>query len=141
MNTTDSIAGLALRVLLGTVLIAHGLLKLLVFTMAGAVGFFESVGFPGFFAYLTVFVELLGGTALILGIYVRLFALASLPIMLGATWVHWGNGWVFSNQGGGWEFPAVLAVLAVIVAIQGAGKYAIRSIPGLDILIPSVLRA
>jgi len=51
----------------------------------------------------------------------------SLPILLGATWTHLGNGWIFSNEGGGWEFPALLVVLAIIVAIQGAGAYTLSN--------------
>lgn len=140
-HATHSSTGLALRLILGTVLLAHGLLKLFVFTLAGTVGFFESLGFPAVFAYLTVFGEIAGGTALILGLYVRLVALASLPILLGATWVHLGNGWLFSNQGGGWEFPAVLVALAVIVAYEGAGKFALSTIPGLNAFIPQRLKA
>ena len=55
---------LALRLSLGTLFLAHGLLKLLVFTIPGTVAYFEKLGFPGFFAYLTIFAELGGGEAL-----------------------------------------------------------------------------
>lgn len=130
-----------LRVALGTVLLAHGLLKLFVFTIPGTVGFFESLGLPPIVAYLTIFGEIAGGTALILGIYTRLTALLSLPILLGATWAHIGNGWVFSNAGGGWEFPALLAVLAISVALQGAGAFAVRKLPIVDEFIPAALKA
>jgi len=115
-----------LRVSLGITLLAHGLLKLLVFTPAGTVAYFESLGIPGFVAYLTIGGEVLGGIGIFLGVYTRLAAALSLPILLGATWAHLGNGWVFSNQGGGWEFPALLVVIAAAVAIQGAGRFALR---------------
>ena len=68
-------------------------------------------------------------------------ALLSLPILIGATWAHAGNGWVFSNEGGGWEFPALLVVLAVTVAIQGAGAFALRRLPLIDNIIPEFLKA
>lgn len=129
------------RVSLGTVLLAHGLLKVFVFTIPGTVGFFESLGLPAIIAYLTIFGEIVGGGALIAGIYTRLTALLSLPILLGATWAHIGNGWVFSNEGGGWEFPALLVVIAIAVAIQGAGAFAIRKIPVIDTIIPTPLKA
>lgn len=142
MNTsTNAIAALLLRLSLGTILLAHGLLKLFVFTLPGTVGYFDSIGFPAAFAYLTVFGEVAGGIALILGAYARLTALAALPILLGATWVHLSNGWVFSAQGGGWEFPALLVVLAIVVAIQGAGAFAIKRIPVLDAMIPNAFKA
>lgn len=142
MNTSSSDYGAFLtRITLGSILLAHGALKIFVFTIPGTVGFFESLGLPAIVAYLTIFAEVAGGTALILGIYPRLVALLSLPILVGAAWVHSGNGWLFSNEGGGWEFPVLLIVLAVIVAIQGAGSFAIRRLPIVDRLIPASLNA
>ncbi len=141
MNTsTNNHGAFVLRVALGTILLSHGLLKLLVFTVAGTVGFFESLGLPAIAAYLTIFGEVAGGAALLLGVYSRLTALLTLPILLGATWVHIGNGWVFNSQGGGWEFPALLVVLAAVVAIQGAGSFALRKLPVIDGFIPELLK-
>ncbi|MFT7228139.1 MAG: putative oxidoreductase [Methylophilaceae bacterium] len=127
------------RIALGTVLLAHGALKIFVFTIPGTVGFFESLGFPAIAAYLTISGEVIGGALLLLGIYPRLIALLSLPILIGATWAHLSNGWLFSNQGGGWEFPVLLIILAAIVAIQGAGSFAIKKLPIIDKLIPASL--
>ena len=142
MNTTANQQGaFLLRVSLGVVLLAHGLLKLLVFTIGGTVGFFESLGLPGEMAYLTIFGEVVGGAALILGIYPRLVAILSLPILIGASWVHMGNGWLFTNEGGGWEFPVFLVAVAVVVAIQGGGSFAIKRIPLIDSLMPDFLKA
>ena len=140
MNTSTSNHGAFLtRITLGSILLAHGALKVFVFTIPGTFGFFESLGLPAIVAYLTIFGEVAGGTALILGIYPRLVALLSLPILVGAAWAHLGNGWLFSNEGGGWEFPVLLVVLAVVVAIQGAGSFAIRRLPIVDRLIPASL--
>lgn len=129
------------RLSLGVILLAHGLLKIFVFTIPGTVGFFESLGLPAIVAYLTIFGEIAGGAALIIGIYTRLTALLSVPILLGATWAHAGNGWVFSNQGGGWEFPALLVVMAIAVAVQGSGSFAVKTIPVIDKFIPTILKA
>ena len=126
---------------LGVILLAHGLLKIFVFTIPGTVGFFESLGLPATVAYLTIFGEIAGGAALIIGIYTRLTALLSVPILLGATWAHAGNGWVFSNQGGGWGFPALLVVMAIAVAVQGSGSFAVKTIPVIDKFIPTILKA
>jgi len=116
-----------LRLTFGVVLFAHGWLKLTVFTPAGTVQFFESLGLPGLIAYLTIYGELLGGIALIVGVLTRLVAWLSLPIMLGALWVHIGNGWLFSSPNGGWEFPAVLAMLSVILGLTGSGPLALEN--------------
>ncbi len=142
--TAHQYGAFVLRLALGTVLLAHGLLKIFVFTPAGTVGFFESLGLPAMAAYLTIFGEVVGGTALLLGIYTRLAALLSLPILMGATWVHGGNGWLFSNPNGGWEFPALLVVLAGVVALQGPGRFALGAPGRLQVIhrfVPEFLRA
>ena len=76
-----------------------------------------------------------------LGLYTRLASLLSIPILVGAVWAHAGNGWVFSSQGGGWEFPLVLVMLAVAVALQGSGSFALRKLPVIDPFIPEPLKA
>lgn len=115
-----------LRVSLGVMLLAHGLLKVFVFTIPGTVGFFAKVGFPGALAYPVIAIEVLGGLMLIAGIYTRWVALAAVPLLLGATLVHAGNGWLFSGAGGGWEYPAFWAVALLVQALLGDGAYALR---------------
>ncbi len=129
------------RLTLGVILLAHGVLKITVFTIPGTVAYFDSIGIPASIAYLTIGGEVLGGAALILGAFPRLVALLSLPILAGATWAHAANGWVFSNQGGGWEFPLLLLVLAVIVLVQGAGSFALKRIPAIERLLPNALKS
>lgn len=124
-NQTAPYAALILRVSMGILFIAHGLLKVLVFTIPGTVAFFESLGLPAIAAYATIAAELIGGVALILGIGTRIVAVGLIPLMLGATWTHLGNGWVFSAEGGGWEFPAFWTVMLVVQALLGSGAYAI----------------
>lgn len=111
-----------LRLALGSMWISHALLKLLVFTLPGTAHFFESVGLPGWLAYPVFAAELLGGLAMLLGLYARHVALGLLPILVVATFVHVPNGWVFSNQGGGWEYPAFLCVASVVQWLLGDGK-------------------
>lgn len=115
-----------LRVSLGTMWIAHALLKLLVFTLPGTAQFFESIGFPGFLAYPVFAAELLGGTALVLGIYARQAALALVPVMAVAAWVHVPNGWVHTSTGGGWEYPVFLIAASIALWLLGDGAAAIK---------------
>ncbi len=125
-STTD-IAALLLRVSMGLLLLAHGLLlKVMTFGIPGTVGFFQSIGYPGFLAYIVIFAEIVGGLALIAGFYTRWISLALVPILLGATLQHLGNGWVFSANGGGWEFPAFWSLALVIQALLGDGAFAWR---------------
>lgn len=129
MTNTNGYAGLVLRIGLGTMFIAHGLLKVFVFTLPGTVGFFESVGFPGWTAYVVAYAEIGGGILLLSGFAVRAVSLAFIPVLLGATFAHLGNGWVFSNANGGWEYPAFLTLATIVQALLGPGKYAVRFAP------------
>lgn len=126
MTPNSDTAALILRVASGALFIAHGLMKVFVFTLPGTVGFFESLGLPGFLAYLTILAEVGGGLALILGVATRAVALALIPVLLGAVWVHSGNGWVFSSTGGGWEFPLFWAIVQGAIALLGSGAYALK---------------
>jgi len=126
MNQNTQIAALLLRLALGTMFVAHGLLKVMVFTLPGTVGFFEQVGFPGWLAYIVTFAEIGGGVLLLADVAVPAVSIALLPVLLGALYVHWGAGWVFSSPNGGWEYPAFLAVAAVVQALLGPGKFALQ---------------
>jgi putative oxidoreductase len=123
---TAPYAALLLRLGLGVMFVAHALLKLLVFSLPGTVQFFESQGFPGFTAYLVVAAELFGGGALVLGIYVRPVSAGLIPVLLGAIWVHAGNGWLFTVPNGGWEYPAFLTLATVVQLLLGAGAHAVN---------------
>ncbi len=129
-SKTAPYAGLVLRVTLGIMFIAHGAyLKVFVFTLPGTAQFFVSLGLPEFTAYLTTLAETVIGVALVLGVYARYAAAASIPILLGASWVHIGNGWLFSAQGGGWEYPVFLTVAAAVQVLLGDGAHALRTSP------------
>ena len=114
-----------LRITSGGLLLTHGLIKLLVFTPAGTVGYFESVGFPGFLAYPVIAGEIGLGIALTLGLMTRLAALLALPILVGAILPHAQNGFTFSNPGGGWEFPVFWSILLAAQAMLGDGAFAV----------------
>ena len=126
MNNNTEYAALILRIGLGVMFVAHGLLKLFVFTLPGTAAFFEQVGFPGWTAYFVTFAEIGGGLLLLGGVAVRAVSIALIPVLLGATFVHFGSGWVFSNPNGGWEYPAFLTLAAVVQALLGPGAFALR---------------
>jgi putative oxidoreductase len=134
-SRTAPYAALVLRVTLGVMFIAHSLvLKHFMYTLPGTAQFFESIGLPGALAYLTFWAELLGGIALVAGFATRWVSLALLSILLGATWVHLGNGWVFSGANGGWEYPVFLIAVSLVQALLGDGAYALsRVFPSSDL--------
>jgi putative oxidoreductase len=124
-NELADYGSLLLRVSIGIMYLTHAQLKLFTFGMPGTEAFFESVGFPGWAAYPVVAAEVIGGVLLILGWRVRWVSLALIPILVGAATTHWGNGWVFTAKGGGWEYPVFLIAVSVVLALLGSGAYAL----------------
>ena len=129
-----------MRIHFGVILLAHGWLKISVFTISGTVGYFASLGLPSIVAYLTIFGEIAAGLALIAGIQTRLASILSVPFLLGATFVHLGNGWLFSAEGGGWEFPASLTVIAIAIALMGSGNRLQVKFNPFDAYLPAPMR-
>ena len=128
-NTSISDYGATiLRIGLGGLTLAHGLLKVFVFTIPGTVGFFASLGYPAALAYAVIAAEIIGGVALIAGIGTRYVALGLVPVLIGATMTHLPNGWLFSNENGGWEFPAFWTLALVVQAMLGSGAYALDNL-------------
>lgn len=124
---TAPYAALLLRVSLGALFLAHAGLKVLVFTPAGTASFFASLGLPPELAYLTIAAEVIGGVALILGVFTRWVAVALIPVLLGAiVTVHGAAGFFFTNANGGWEYPAFWAVALAVQALLGDGALALR---------------
>lgn len=123
--TDADLAATILRVAMGVLFLAHVWMKFVLFTPAGTVAFFQSLGFPGVLAYVVIIAELVGGIALILGLWSRWVSLALLPILLGSIYPHWSAGFFFSNEGGGWEFPAFWSVALIVQALLGNGAFAL----------------
>ena len=129
-----------IRIHLGIILLAHGWLKISVFTVDVTVDYFASIGLPAIIAYLVIFGELVGGLALILGIQTRLASSLAAPIVFGAAVMNGGNGWLHSASGGGWEYAASLTVIAVAVAIMGSGNFLSLNLNPLHKLLPSFIQ-
>ena len=120
------LAAFLLRVSMGVLFFAHAWLKIVIFTPAGTAAYFGSLGLPPALAYVVIAMELLGGIALILGLWSRWVSLALVPILLGSIWTTHGDaGFFFSNPGGGWEFPAFWAVALMVQALLGNGALAL----------------
>lgn len=108
-----------LRVVVGIVFIAHGWDKIQ--NMEGVIGFFGSLGFAPFFAYLVAYVEFLGGIALLVGIYTRLAGYLLALVMLVAIFKVKLSGGLL----GGYELDLVLLASLLALAGMGAGKYSL----------------
>lgn len=131
LDTVTAPYGILLfRLALGALFLAHVYLKLFVFKPSGTAGFFQSLGLPGWFAYVTIIAELVGGLALIVGFWPRLAAIALIPILLGTiVKVHGKAGFFFDKPGGGWEYPAFWALSLLVLAMLGDGALAVVPTP------------
>ncbi|MCJ0976774.1 DoxX family protein [Rhodococcus sp. ARC_M12] len=128
MNSTvvRDVVALVARIGLGVVFIAHGWQKLNTFGLDGAAASFEmmNVPLPTASAYFATFVELVGGGALVLGIFTPIAGLLLFLNMLGAAiFVHFENG-VFATENG-YELVVALGVGALLLAAFGAGRISI----------------
>ena len=129
IKTPALVGDTLLRVALGIMFIAHSVvLKYFTFTLAGTAQYFDSIGLPASLAYVVFALEAIGGVLLVLNIATRWVALALVPVLLGAMWVHLGNGWVFSAPNGGWEYPLFLIVTSLVVALQSVGRTSVRQV-------------
>lgn len=120
---------LLLRVVTGLIFAAHGAQKIFEFTLPGTVGSFAQMGvpFPEIAGPAVAFVELIGGVLLALGLLTRLAGIAlAIDMLVALILVHLPAGlWVGD---GGYEFVAVLGVVALALALTGAGRFSLDSV-------------
>ena len=125
---------LILRLVIGLTLAAHGAQKLFGlfggYGIAGTGDFFDSIGFrPGKpHAVVAGLGETVGGLALALGLFTPIAAGVVIGAMLVAISVHASKG--FFAQGGGYEFPLILAAVAAGLAFTGPGAWSVDAALG-----------
>jgi putative oxidoreductase len=134
-GTQNDYAGLLMRLVLGGVMLPHGLQK--VFGMFGGAGLQATMntltaklGLPAPVAVLVILAESAGALGLIFGFCTRLCALGIALVMGGAIFfVHRHHGFFmnwFGGQGGeGFEYHLLAIGLAVALLLHGAGKWSL----------------
>jgi putative oxidoreductase len=131
VKTDTGAAQAVLRLVLGGVLLPHGLQK--AFGLFGGYGFEGTMGFltgavglPWLIAFLVVVIELAGSAALIVGLFSRVAAVGVVAVMIGATvTTHLPNGffmnWSGTAAGEGFEFHLLAIGMALVIALRGSG--------------------
>lgn len=125
------------RITAGLMLLPHAWPKFMVFGAQGvATNVLARRGIePALaFAYLIMFVELVGGICIAIGFLTRPFALLCLiEMVVIALKAHLPNGWSFTVQGGGGEFPVMWAILFLVILIGGGGPYSVDRAIGKEV--------
>lgn len=131
MSSADDAGKLVLRVVLGVLVLLHGISKLM--NGIGPIeGMLVAKGIPAFFAWAVYVGEVLAPILVVLGLYTRLAALAIAANMLVAiALVHTAQLWKLSSSGG-WdlELQGMFLFGAVAVALLGAGRYSVAGTAG-----------
>lgn len=117
-----------LRVFLGATFLIHGLAK-----FQGGIenqaGFFESLGLPGFSAYVVALIELIGGIALVLGVGTRIISVLFAIVMVVAIFkVKLAVGFLGNGQMAGYELDLALMVISIYLAAKGKSNFALDNV-------------
>ena len=131
--TTDDSIPLISRVVLGLVILPHGLQKALGlfggYGFEGTVGYMTSTGIPYAFAVLAIVAEVAGSLGLILGLFGRVAAFGVASVMAVAALMvhrtHFFMNWTGTQGAEGFEFHLLALALASVVMIRGSGRFSL----------------
>ena len=124
-----------LRVVLGSIMFAHGAQKMLGwfggYGFNGTMGFFTSLGIPYALGFLAIAAEFFGGLGLIAGLFGRIAAFGIIANMaVAAIMVHrnfFFMNWYGNQQGEGFEYHLLAIAVGLIVLVKGSGAFSLDS--------------
>lgn len=136
--TMEPIAYTITRFLIGLIMFMHGWLKVTGPGAAGVGRYFAGLGLPApqLLAYSAMFLEIVGGVCIAVGLLTRFFAAAlAIEMLIAMFAVHWAHGFyvLVSQQRNGYEFVLLLGVVCFFIAIRGGGRYSV------DAMLPKEL--
>jgi putative oxidoreductase len=134
LSTSDSRLLTFLRIVLGAVMLPHGLQKTVGwfggYGFDATMGYFGTMGIPALFGFLAIAAETAGAVALITGFAARIAAFGvAATIAVAALMVHLQNGffmnWSGQQKGEGFEYHILLVAVSIAIIIGGAGRYSL----------------
>ncbi|HEY0155671.1 MAG TPA: DoxX family protein [Thermoanaerobaculia bacterium] len=133
LSTDNSLRLTILRVVLGLVMIPHGLQKTIGafggYGYTGTMGWFASLGIPAFLGFLAIAAETAGAVALVTGFTTRIAAFGIATNMAVATFLHAPNGilmnWSGQQKGEGFEYHLLALSITAVLMIGGGGRYSL----------------
>ncbi len=117
-----------LRLILGTVMFAHGSQKIMGWfggrgLEATIATWGDKLAIPPMLGYLAIFAEFFGGFFLIIGLLTRFSAIGTAITMAVAVFaVHWSGGFFMPK---GIEFALTLLIISIVMFLSGPGKYSL----------------
>ncbi|MBS8266118.1 DoxX family protein [Mesobacillus boroniphilus] len=121
-------AATILRLVLGATFLIHGAAKFQG-GIENTVGFFESIGFPGFSAYIVALVELIGGLAMLLGVGTRVISiLFAIVLAVAVVKVKLAGGFLGNGQMAGFELDLALLAISIFLAITNKSLFALDNV-------------
>ncbi|MGG3928017.1 DoxX family protein [Metabacillus fastidiosus] len=128
MERKNGVAATILRVFLGITFLIHGLSKFQG-GIENTVGFFESLGLPGFTAYMVALIELIGGIAVILGLGTRIISILFVIVLAVAiVKVKLAAGFLGNGQMAGYELDLALMAISIYLAITKRSLLALDNV-------------
>ncbi|MGE6256920.1 DoxX family protein [Heyndrickxia sporothermodurans] len=132
MNVKNELGAVILRIVIGVSFFVHGLVK-----FQGGIenisGWFDSIGIPGFMAYVIASIELVGGLALIIGFGTRVVSALFVLIMLGAIIkVKFAVGFLGNDKMAGYELELAYLAISLFLAINGSRLLSVSQLLGKD---------
>jgi putative oxidoreductase len=133
LSTDGSIRQTILRVVLGLVMIPHGLQKTIGwfggYGYEGTMGFFTSLGIPAVLGFLAIAAESAGAVALVAGFSTRIAAIGISANMIVAAFMHFPNGilmnWSGQQKGEGFEYHLLVLAMTTVLIVFGGGRFSI----------------
>ena len=124
MIEEKSLVYLLIRLVLGGIFLYHGISKLGNANTAW-VEYMESVKIPKIVAQIAIFIEIIIGITLILGIFTRFYALVGLLFMIVAFYIAHRQDPIVGEKG--CSYQILILILCIALLITGSGKYAYKS--------------
>ena len=134
----DSVSDLwypMIRITAGGLLFVHGWVKLGV-GIGGITAFMARSGYQpaAAIAALVIFLETVGAICIVIGLLTRVFAAAIALELAFITFVHvLPKGFMFSNPGGGYEYPLLWGIVFFAIALRGGGPYSVDRMIGKEV--------
>ena len=127
MLQNSEIAKLLLRLTLGSLLLFHGIHKL-IHGIGGVKSMLHSAGLPELLAYGVYVGELIAPIFVILGLYARIASVVVGINMLMAMFLAYGFSFSLAKYGGlAMESPLIFFVMSLLVVLLGSGRYAVNA--------------